>query len=165
MPASVPPHQALPVHVDAKRAHMDAESAAELNKLLEPNELRTFVEQHPEFANRAILCLGCLWSHSLLESRQTTPLNPGPRVVVKPRHSGIGPRVSAYLGIVGVIQRSRRLGGATGGSRHTAGPSHTAGDNESSSGYSASSVVRKAQTMAPEVANLNGPKKPEFNND
>ena len=29
MPASVPPHQALPVHVDAKRARMDAESAAE----------------------------------------------------------------------------------------------------------------------------------------
>ena len=50
MPASVPPHQALPVHVDAKRARMDAESAAELNKLLKPNELRTFVEQHSEFA-------------------------------------------------------------------------------------------------------------------
>ena len=50
MPASVPPHQALPVHVDAKRAHMDAESAAELNKLLKPNELRTFVENHSEFA-------------------------------------------------------------------------------------------------------------------
>ena len=100
MPDSVPPHQALPVHVNAKRARMDGESAAEqlsdpphvwegrivellreilnrhggsfdpsyishykmgrasgdqrayeeLNRLLKPNELKAFVEQHPEFA-------------------------------------------------------------------------------------------------------------------
>ena len=83
-------HQALPLHVDAKHARMDGESAAErfsdpphvwegrvvdllreildrhggsfnparisqhfyeeLNKLLKPNELKPFVEQHPEFA-------------------------------------------------------------------------------------------------------------------
>ena len=29
MPSPVPPHQALPVHVNAKRARMDGESAAE----------------------------------------------------------------------------------------------------------------------------------------
>ena len=103
MPDSLPPHQALSVHVNAKRAHMEGESAAErfteppavwerraaellrdilnrhggsfdpsrishyemgrasqeerayeeLNKLLKPNELKRFVEQHPEFAWRA----------------------------------------------------------------------------------------------------------------
>ena len=100
MPDSVPPHQALPVHVNAKRARMDGESAAErnsafpfvwegrvvellrdilthhggsfdpsrishkamgrapgqarvyeeLNRLLNPNELKPFVEQHPQCA-------------------------------------------------------------------------------------------------------------------
>ena len=100
MPDSVPPHQALPVHVNAKRARMDGEAAAErlsdppdvwegrvvgllreilnchggsfdpsdishkamgrraksarvyeeLNRLLNPNELKPFVEQHPKFA-------------------------------------------------------------------------------------------------------------------
>ena len=100
MPDSVPPHQALPVHVNAQRTRMDGESAAErfsafpfvwegravellreiinhhggsfdpsrishkamgralederaykqLNRLLKPNELKPFVEQHPEFA-------------------------------------------------------------------------------------------------------------------
>ena len=100
---SVPPHQALPVHVGAKRARMDGESAAErfsdppdvwegrvvkllreilqhhkgsfdparishkamgrgpedervyeeLNRLLKPNELKVFVEQHSEFAWRS----------------------------------------------------------------------------------------------------------------
>ena len=98
MPHSLPPHQALPVHVNAKRARMDDESATErdplgvwegrvevllreilnrhggsfdpsrishkamgrapgearayeeLNRLLHPNELKDFVEQHPEFA-------------------------------------------------------------------------------------------------------------------
>ena len=100
MPECVPPHQALPVHVNAKRARMEDESGAErssnppnvwesrveellreilnrhggsfdpsrishkamgrapgkerayeeLNRLLNPNELKPFVEQHPQFA-------------------------------------------------------------------------------------------------------------------
>ena len=100
MPECVPPHQALPVHVNVKRARMEDESGAarssnppnvwesrveellweilnrhdgsfdpssinhyymgrkprddhtyeELNRLLKPGELKTFVEQHPEFA-------------------------------------------------------------------------------------------------------------------
>ena len=100
MPDSVPPHQALPVHVNAQSTRMGGESAAErfsaspfvwegrvvellreilnchggsfnpakidhkkmgrapqqermyekLNRLLKPNELKPFVEQHPEFA-------------------------------------------------------------------------------------------------------------------
>ena len=99
MPDSVSLHQALPVHVNAQRARMDGESAAErnlpspiewerrvvellrdilnhhggsfdpsrishkkmcrgpedehvyneLNRLLNPNELKSFVEQHSEF--------------------------------------------------------------------------------------------------------------------
>ena len=104
MPTSLPAHQALPVHVNVKRARMVGESAVErfsdppdvwegravellreiltyhggsfnpacisqkvmgrepedghvyedLNRLLKPKELKSFVEQHPEFAWHSI---------------------------------------------------------------------------------------------------------------